>query len=181
MPSDDLLTTLEPLHDAALGWAVSCCAGDWHRGEDVLQLAYTRTVSGQAAYHGRSSLRTWWFGVIRIIALEEGRKQGRFWGLLERLRDEVPAPCEEESESEPCPREAQVTALVAALARLSSRQREVLHLVFYQKLTIQDASDVLHISVGSARQHYERGKARLRELLAATTDHDAQACPSLAR
>jgi len=52
------------------------------------------------------------------------------------------------------------------LTRLSSRQRELLHLVFYQDLTIEQAAEVLHIPVGTARTHYQRGKARLRDLLA---------------
>jgi RNA polymerase sigma-70 factor (ECF subfamily) len=53
-----------------------------------------------------------------------------------------------------------------ALGQLAERQREVLHLVFYQELTIEQAAGVMHISIGTARTHYERGKARLRELLA---------------
>jgi len=52
------------------------------------------------------------------------------------------------------------------LLRLSPRQRELLHLVFYQELTIEEAAGVLGISVGSARVHYERGKAAVRRMLA---------------
>jgi DNA-directed RNA polymerase specialized sigma24 family protein len=37
--------------------------------------------------------------------------------------------------------------------------------VFYQELTLSEAAQVMNISIGSARQHYERGKKRLRELL----------------
>lgn len=64
------------------------------------------------------------------------------------------------------PADDRLGALRAALARLSQRQQEVLHLVFYQNLTVREAADVLAMPVGTARTHYERGKERLRTLLA---------------
>lgn len=54
---------------------------------------------------------------------------------------------------------------MAALRTPSARQREVLHLVFYQGLTIADAARVLGVSIGTARTHYERAKRQLRRLL----------------
>jgi RNA polymerase sigma-70 factor (ECF subfamily) len=51
---------------------------------------------------------------------------------------------------------------------LPERQRDVLHLVFYQDLTIAQAAEVLGVALGTARVHYERGKARLRALLGGT-------------
>jgi DNA-directed RNA polymerase specialized sigma24 family protein len=47
------------------------------------------------------------------------------------------------------------------LDRLPDRQREALHLVFYDGPTVDEAADVMHISPGAARRHYQRGKERL--------------------
>jgi len=63
----------------------------------------------------------------------------------------------------------QARALRDALKKLPARQAEVLHLAFYQDLTLSEAAQVMRVSLGSARTHYERGKARLRELL---TSHE---------
>ena len=53
-----------------------------------------------------------------------------------------------------------------------ARQAEVLHLVFYQDLTINEAAQIMDVGIGSARQHYERGKARLRTLLQPDSHHE---------
>ena len=47
-------------------------------------------------------------------------------------------------------REETSRELIAALSQLASRQRDVLHLVFYQDLSIAAAASVLGISLGSA-------------------------------
>jgi RNA polymerase sigma factor (sigma-70 family) len=168
MSPDELEAQLERLHDESFGWSVSCCSGNRARAEDVLQTAYVRVISGRAVFGGRSLFRTWLFGVIRRVALEDNRRMKTEHArtvvlehpAVHKVADTSTRPDEVES----------ARALQTALARLPERQREILHLVFYQDMSIAEAADVMEISIGSARTHYERGKARLRSLLEVTRD-----------
>jgi RNA polymerase sigma factor (sigma-70 family) len=168
MSPNELEAWLERLHNESFGWALSCCSGDRTRAEDVLQSAYVRVISGRAVYGERSHFRTWLFGVIRRVAIEEYRRirveRARTIVLehpaAQSLADDKTRPDEFES----------ARALHNALAQLPDRQREVLHLVFYQDLSIAEAAEVMNVSTGSARTHYERGKARLRSLLEVSKD-----------
>ena len=167
MSPNELEAWLERLHDESFGWALSCCSGDRPRAEDVLQTAYVRVISGRAAYGGRSLFRTWLFGVIRRVAQEEYRRL-----RVERARTTVLEHPAARALAEETRADAIDAAQVlhAKLAQLPDRQREVLHLVFYQDMSIAEAAEVMEISLGSARTHYERGKARLRSLLEVTSD-----------
>jgi RNA polymerase sigma factor (sigma-70 family) len=154
---------LSRLHAAAFGWALLCCEGHRARAEDALQASYLKILDGRARFGGRSSFRTWVFGVVRRTAAEEGRRGGwRRWWPLGSAGDPVDS-------GDPDPaglvRGEETRRLEGALADLPQRQREVLHLVFYQELTIAAAAELLGIGVGTARTHYERGKAALRHTL----------------
>jgi RNA polymerase sigma-70 factor (ECF subfamily) len=105
------------------------------------------------------------FGVIRRTATERARRRWLHLGLLDKWRREEPeAPLPPDPESVLCDSEHN-RKLRAALAKLPRRQQEVLHLVFYQDMTVEESAQMLSISVGSARTHFGRGKERLRELL----------------
>jgi RNA polymerase sigma factor (sigma-70 family) len=169
MSPKELEAWLERLHEESFGWALSCSSGDAARAGDVLQTAYVRVISGRAVYGQRSSFRTWLFGVIRRVALEEHRR-----ARVERKRNVVLEDAKVQAVADERSRRPDefdsALALRAALERLPERQREVLHLVFYQDMSIADAADVMEITVGSARTHYERGKARLRVALEERTN-----------
>jgi RNA polymerase sigma-70 factor (ECF subfamily) len=141
-----------------------CCNRVRAEAEEVLQDTYLKVLDGRARFSGHSSFKTWLFAVLRRTAAE--RRRAARLSLLIRVRwrefgSEV-LPCDPEAEA----RHSQACAqLIAALTALPERQRQVLHLVFYQELSLREAADVLGVRLGTARAHYERGKQRLRELL----------------
>ena len=165
----ELKAELETLHSASFGWALNCCRRDRAEAEEVLQTVYLKILEGKACFRGEASLKTWLFAVIRKTAIGEHRKN-----LLRKLRWsdsseqettlvsplEQPGAAFEKSETQ--------ALFQNALKSLPRRQREALHLVFYQDLSLSEAALVMGISIGSARQHYERGKKRVREFLGQT-------------
>jgi len=175
MKQTDFQGELGRLHPASFGWALWCCDHRREEAEEVLQTAYLKVLDGAASFDGKSSLRTWFFGVIRHTAREQRRRRwvrdellGR-WLAMQPNPPSTPTPETSASASETG------RALLQSVAKLPRRQREVLHLVFYQDLTVEEASRVLTISLGTARTHFERGKRRLRDILSQTEDqHDRQ-------
>lgn len=162
----DLEKQLEEHHEAAFGWSMSCC--DWARAtaQDVLQTSYLKILLGRAKFRGRSSFKSFLFGVIRRTAAEHRRAAAvRRMLPLTRLDGRLEGRSSEADPGLAAERSEETARLVTALQELPGRQREVLHLVFYQELSIAEAAEVIGVSLGTARTHYERGKQRLRELL----------------
>jgi RNA polymerase sigma-70 factor (ECF subfamily) len=143
---------LAALHPASFAWALACCGYDRAEAEDVLQTAYLKIVDGRARFEGESSLRTFLFAVIRNTAADARRRS-----FLRRFFSPQPAAAPDAS--------ADRARIIAALQKLSPRQREVMELVFYHDLSVEEAARVMGVGVGSARTHYDRGKTRLAELL----------------
>lgn len=161
MDRAELERELERLHAASFGWALGCCGRNRDDAEEVLQTVYLKVLDGRAKFDGRSSLKTWLFAVIRRTAMADRRT--RWIRGLALLR--MPPPHDEHDTEREYGQSEEASRLVAALRRLARRQREVLELVFYHDMTIEEAGATLRISLGSARVHYTRGKKRLEALL----------------
>jgi DNA-directed RNA polymerase specialized sigma24 family protein len=165
MDRDILENKLRDLHAASFAWALACCGYERQEAEDVLQTVYLKIIDGRARFDGLSSLKTWLFSVIRWTAHERRRSTVReMLGLQEfRSLSRVGVGASPPAFSD----------LREALASLPARQREALELVFYQDMSIEEAASVMHVSVGTARTHYERGKLALRTKLKAQVKDDA--------
>lgn len=167
MDPRELVAALEQHHDASFAWARACCGGERADAEDALQQAYLKILDGRARFAGRSAFRTWLFGVIRYCAIEQRRRVAVRRVLSGRLAIELVARALSARPDDALAGAGDTSAVRRALRALSRRQREVLELVAYHDLTIEQAGEVLGLSAGTARTHYERGKQRLAARLAA--------------
>ena len=161
MNVETLPQRLAALHADAFGWARHCCRGDTSMAEEVMQNAYLKCLQGKLREPDPTGLKPWWLEVIRLTALEEWRRRQFRWSRrILSVEDEHVDPATERIELD-----EEAARLQALVARLPARQGEVLHLVFYQGLSLAEAALVMRVRIGSVRRHYERGKARLREWL----------------
>jgi RNA polymerase sigma-70 factor (ECF subfamily) len=163
-----LRDALEQHHAMSYGWALSCCSSNPNDAEDILQTVYQKILEGRARYDGRAAFKTWLFAVIRNTAASERRRGWiRFLRLgsyqKEHEKDSQPADHGEALEDS-----ERSELFRAILAKLPRRQREILHLVFYQDLTVEASAKAMGVSLGSARTHYDRAKKQLGHLLKLT-------------
>jgi len=119
-----------------------------------------KILEGKAEYKEKSQIKTWLFSVIRFTAYEEGRKEVQNISLesLSDLAYEEDAP--------------EIDFHEAMIQSLPDRQREVLLLVFYHNLTLEKAAEIMEISIGTVRKHYDRGKRNLKALILKKTLHE---------
>jgi RNA polymerase sigma factor (sigma-70 family) len=158
----NLTSELEQYHSDCYGWALHCCNRDSERAAEILQTAYLKILQKQHTFRGASTFKTWIFIVIKNTALDAAREhrknEKKFVGGL-RFPD---AAYESDTESR-LDEKHQNEFFLEALHRLSERQRQIMQLLFYHDFSISQAAEVLHISAGSARQHYHRAKKVLGE------------------
>jgi RNA polymerase sigma factor (sigma-70 family) len=161
----ELRIQLAALHPQCFGWAMACCERRREDAEDVLHDVYLGVLDSRLRFDGRSTLKTWLYGVIRNASRARLRRDRlrALLGMSSRMRIDGPAPPATPAEQAIATDDRERT--LRALGRLAARQREVLLLVFYHDLTIEEASTVMRVSVGAARVHYARGKKRLASLL----------------
>jgi RNA polymerase sigma-70 factor (ECF subfamily) len=156
----DLEQQLEELHPLSFAWSLGLCGRDADDAQEVLQETYLKIFEGKARFDGRSTLKTWLFAVIRRTAATHRRS--RWLRNLRFVFQDVHAVADgNDSAERRVIHSERTSALVRALSCLARRQREVIELVFYHELTIEEAAGVVGVSVGTARVHYHRAKQRL--------------------
>ncbi|SNT00308.1 RNA polymerase sigma-70 factor, sigma-E family [Asanoa hainanensis] len=132
---------------------------DRGHAEDLLQVALLRTARRWAAARDRPG------AYVRKILLNLSRDRVRW--LMRRVRERPLAPTHDEVAAVG-PHDHAVAErhlVVAALARLPERQRQVVVLRYFEDLSVEQTSELLDMPPGTVKSHTSRALARLRELL----------------
>jgi RNA polymerase sigma-70 factor (ECF subfamily) len=111
----------------------------------------------------------WMLGVARKCLANHRRSAARRTALADRLRDGL---CTAVTEPEP----AAALDAQLALEALSEDDRELVTLVYWERLTCPQAAQVLGISSGAARKRLERARTTLRQWM----DNDRHATGTIA-
>lgn len=153
---------LEALHSQLFGWALSRCGYDEAVAEDLMQQAYVELLSGRARFDNKSTLKTFVFGIVQNLA----RSRFRQMAVRLRLIDTYTNPDDNQHSGTDQADHSEQQLIWKAVESLPQRQRDMTELVFCGDMTIEEASQVMGVTVGSGRVHYDRAKRTLADALA---------------
>lgn len=146
--------------------------GDGHAVEEALQDTFLAVWRTAGAYRGEAKVATWLFQIAHYVALRTRKAAARRW----------------QSETEIAPSEAAAVPATAspedavldqltldeALSRLSTKHRAVLHLVFQQGFTAEEAAQILGVPVGTVKSRVSYARRALQSALTCQLPEDAR-------
>lgn len=135
--------------------------GDWHRAEDLVQVAFVKLYLAWSRLDGQDRLDAYTRKVLVRTFLDDGK---RAWFRRVRLSDDpdtasVPADTSIDDR----------LMLLRALQRLPRRQRATLILRYWEDLSVEDTATALGCSTGTVKSQAARGLQALRAMVPAPT------------
>jgi RNA polymerase sigma-70 factor (sigma-E family) len=130
--------------------------GDWHRAEDLVQIAFTKLYLHWNRVMRHEALDPYVRQVLIRAFIDDGRRA--------RWRREQCQAAAIEPVARPDPSDDRVV-LVQALAEVPARQRAVLILRYWEDMSVDETAAALRCSPGTVKSQSARGLATLRTLI----------------
>ena len=141
---------------------LSTLASDRRVAEEILQDTLVAVWRGAGSYRGRSSVRTWLFGIARRQAHNTLRRRGPQLAPEDEIHSR---PALEPGPEEALLADARREELAGLVVRLSPVHREVLALFFFHELSYEETARVLEVPVGTVKSRLSNAKKALRTLM----------------
>lgn len=143
--------------------------GNEEDAEELMMDTYAVVASGTSTFSGRSSFKTWLFGIARNQAKMFLRKKKGFFFSMEEMLEKSQAEHDSDSYHETPEleilRQEQNNELYQALETLPASYRQVLYLIYFEEM---DSDEAAHVMGKTKKQIYnltERGRKALKEAL----------------
>lgn len=134
--------------------------------EDIMLDAFAVAASGTARFSGKSSFKTWLFGIGRNLALKHLRKKRfLFFSLNEEIagKDEIAA--EQGMPDIELLNDERNRMLYRALESINPEYRQVLHLTYFEDMTNDEVAGVMKKGKKQVYNLISRGKQAMKEAL----------------
>lgn len=136
--------------------------GDLTEAEEVVAEAFARAVQHQRTFERLDNPEAW----LRTVAVNVSRtRHRRSLRVVHRERDEPHRPALDDER----------LALVAALRRLPTAQREAIALHYLADLPVHEVATATGVAVGTVKSRLSRGRAALAVLLTDLPDSREEA------
>ncbi|MDS9469963.1 sigma-70 family RNA polymerase sigma factor [Paracoccus sp. MBLB3053] len=137
--------------------------GDPFEAADLMQETFLEVWRGAARFEGRSSARTWIFGIARNRSVDRLRRAGRV--VLaepdETVADETPDPEALAAAA------SDASKVRACMEGLSAPHRSVVELAFFQDLGYGEIAEIEGVPTGTVKTRIMHAKQLLKRCLAA--------------
>jgi RNA polymerase sigma-70 factor (ECF subfamily) len=131
--------------------------------QDVFLVAHRRLMD----FEGRSSIKTWLYGIVLRVAKDYRRSQARYAQRVERLAQVLAvSPTATQTPATEAERREANQALHAILADLEDDHREVLVMVDLEDFSVREAADALHIHIRACQRRLRAAHAAFEKRLA---------------
>jgi len=133
---------------------------DVSRADDLVQSCLTRAVAKQHLWQPGTDLRAWLFTILHNQHVNDVRRSVREENNVS-IDDIAPVASVQAKAMDVLA----LRDLEAALAKLSSEQRQVILLVGLEGMAYEEVAAVLGVPVGTVRSRLSRGRDQLRALM----------------
>jgi RNA polymerase sigma-70 factor (ECF subfamily) len=148
-------------------WFRFCCCQlrDQDRAADAVQETALRVLKSLSRFDGRSSFKTWSFGIALNVCRESRRRR------MGADLDSAPEPSTSGSESDDHMEFMDDSAaLRRVLAELPDRQREVVTCRFFEEMSVADTAAAMECAEGTVKATLFAALRTLRKMMGATVE-----------
>ena len=139
-------------------FAMHLC-GDQHLAEDLTQEAMLRALRNIDSLNDPQAMRTWLFRIVKNLWTDKFRSKNHPFTDSLHIEELVG---KETDPSEIAEKTEEVSKILAEMQRLPARQKEVLHLIACQQLSIAEVASVLEISPEAVRSSLSQARSQMR-------------------